>query len=75
MKLPSKYISYNESVIFKFPIFLEKLKECDLTVNELYKKVRTTVDNIDEFVDVLVCLYSLGKIEMEENTIHYVKEH
>ncbi len=75
MKLPSKYISYNESVIFKFPIFLEKLKECDLTVNELYKKVRTTVDNIDEFVDVLVCLYSLGKIEMEENIIHYVKEH
>ena len=74
MKMPSKYISYNDSVIFKFPIFLEKLKDNDMMVMELYKKVKTTVDNMDEFIDVLTCLFSLNAIELKEGILHYVKK-
>lgn len=74
MKLPSKYISYNESIVFKFPIFLEKLKENDMMVMELYRKVKSTVDNLDEFIDILTCLYSLKTIELKEGVIHYVKK-
>ena len=74
MKIPSKYISYNDSVIFKFPIFLEKLKENDMMVMELYKKVKSTVDNLGEFIDVLTCLYALQVIELKEGILHYVKK-
>lgn len=74
MKLPSKFISYKDSIISKFPIFLSHLESVDLSVLELYKKTRKDVDNISEFMDILDCLYVLGKIDFNGEVLHYVKE-
>ena len=72
MKLPNKFITYKESVISKFPLVLEELKTCDLSVLELYKKIRNRIDGVTELLDILDCLYALNKIELIEEVIHSV---
>ena len=75
MKFPSKFISYKDSVFSKFPILLKALEERDLSVKELYRKVRrdANLSNMQEYLDVLDCLFALGKITLEEEVLHYVE--
>lgn len=73
MKLPSKVTPYKESTIAKFPIVLELLEKKDMTPQELYAKVRKSkIKDISEFVEVLDCLYSMNKIDIDEEVLHYV---
>lgn len=68
MKLPNKLFSYNESVISKFPFVLEKVYEKEnISIMELYHSIYTKFEDISEFLQVLDCLYALGKIEYESN--------
>lgn len=73
MKLPSKVTSYKESTISKFPIILKLLKEKDYTVSSLYTKIKNKI-SINDYVDVLFCLYILNKITLKKEFIHYVKK-
>lgn len=75
MKFPSKFLSYKESYLSKFPYFLEALEEHDLSVLELYRKLfnKCHLNNKKEFIDILVCLFAMKKITLEEDIIHYVK--
>ena len=73
MKLPNKFITYKDSVLYKMTKFLHHLKNCDLSLKELYKKTNKDVNNIQEFIDVLDCLFMLGEIEIKGEIIHYVK--
>lgn len=66
MKLPNKVITYKESIIAKFPAVLNVLRAQELSPSELYKKVKSKVDDIGEFMEILDCLYALGKIELDE---------
>lgn len=73
MKMPSKVTPYKESVIAKFPVILEILEKQDLSLTELYGKVRKSkVKDITEFVEVLECLYAMNKIELRKEVLHYV---
>ncbi len=72
MKFPNKVISYKESTISKFPYVLKQLEDSDLTAAELYKKVKSKVEDVREFLDILDCLYALNKIELVEGVLHYV---
>ena len=74
MKLPNKVITYKESTISKFPAVLSCLKEQDMSPALLYKKVKSKVEDIGEYIDILECLYALGKIELIEHlgVLHYV---
>ncbi len=72
MKLPSKFITYKESIISKFPLVLDNIKDCDLTILELYRKIRSKIDGVTEYLDILDCLYALNKIELIEEVIHSV---
>jgi hypothetical protein len=54
-------------------IFLEELSQKDLTVMELYNKVKKHVENIQEYIEILDCLFALKKIVLLEDTLHYVK--
>ncbi len=76
MKFPSKFVTYKDSLISKFPLFLTFLKECDHSIPELYNHVKSKVNGYQEFMDVLDCLFILGKIDFDESeeVIHYVKE-
>ncbi len=73
MKLPNKFITYKESIIFKFPMVLNELKDFDLSISDLYKKIRKNIDGVQEYLDILDCLYALNKITLIEEVVHYVK--
>ncbi len=72
MKFPSKVTSYKESSVFLFPVVLKQLEEKDLTPSELYKKMKKKVSGIQEFIEILDCLYALNKIELVGEVLHYV---
>ncbi len=74
MKFPSKVTPYQESILAKFPLLLSCLEEQDLRPDDLYKKVKSKVSDIGEYLEILDCLYALGKIDLieEGGLLHYV---
>jgi hypothetical protein len=46
---------------------LKELRKEPLSVHELYRRVIKKMDGVNEFIDVLDCLYALRKIEYDEN--------
>lgn len=74
MKFPSKVTTYQTSILAKFPAVLSCLENEDLRPDELYKKVKSKVSDVGEFLEILDCLCALGKIELfkEGNMLHYV---
>ena len=73
MRFPSKVTSYKESTIALFPVVLSQLEKKDSTPSELYKKVKNKVSGVQEYLEILDCLYALDKIELEGEVIHYVE--
>lgn len=74
MRLPSKTTTYSGSVLSKFPIMLDLLAEQDMTPVELYKTTRTKVEDVGEFLEIIDCLYLMGKIELvpDREVLRYV---
>lgn len=74
MKFPSKVTPYQASILAKFPIALSHLETADMKPEELYKKMKSKVADVGEFVEIMDCLYALGKVELieEGGTLHYV---
>lgn len=66
MFLPNKMIPYSESVISKFTIVLDELKKQNQNVKTLYKKHKKHFGGIQNYIEVLDCLFALGKIELDE---------
>ena len=74
MKLPSKVTTYKNSILAKFPVILTALQECDMTPSELNNKVKRSISTAAELVEILDCLYVLGKVELlYGEVLHYVK--
>lgn len=73
MKMPNKVTPYKESGIAKFPVILSLLEKGDMSPSELFSKVKKSkIPNIDEFVEIIDCLYAMHKIEMDGEVLHYV---
>lgn len=74
MRLPSKVISFNESVISKFPIILAILEQNEMSVSDLYNAVNKITEDVGDFLEILDCLYALGQIEYDPETrlLHHV---
>lgn len=72
MKMPNKVTPYKESSIAKFPVVLSLLEKEDMTPSELFSKVKKNkIQNIDEFVEIIDCLYAMHKIEINGEELHY----
>ena len=72
MLFPSKFTSYEESIINKMIIILELKEQHIMNVNLLYKELEKKFDNIDEFIFALDGLFALGYIEIYEEDLKYV---
>ena len=73
MKMPNKVTPYKESSIAKFPVILAFLEKEDMTPSELFSRVKKDkIQNIDEFVEIIDCLYAMHKIEIDGEVLHYV---
>jgi hypothetical protein len=75
MRFPSKVTPYKESIMAKFPVVLALLEQEDLTPSELYKKTKSKVNGVSELVEILECLFVLGRVELldDEEVLHYVE--
>ncbi len=70
MLLPNKVIRYEESVISKFPIILQKLTEQkSLKPELLFESCKAHFSGINVFLQTLDCLYAMNKIEFEDGVI------
>ena len=74
MKLPSKIVCYDESVLSKLTPVLNVLVEGDISLIALYNQTKKLFRSIEEYIDVLDCLFALRKIEYlsNEGVLHYV---
>jgi len=70
MLFPSKFTSFQESIIYKMILILEVKEE--VNVNLLYQKLETKFTGIDEFIFALDGLYALGYINIDGEDIKYV---
>lgn len=67
MMLPNKTITYNESVISKFPLVLKFLQnQNSVKAGVLYEKLKNQFQSIHVFVQTLDCLYALEKIKFND---------
>ncbi len=72
MKTPNKVTPYKKSSLAKFPAVLALLEKEDMTPSELFSKVKKNkIQNIDEFVEIIDCLYAMHKIEIDGEVLHY----
>ena len=65
MRFPSKVTPYQASILAVFPYILSLLQKEPLTPGVLYKRTKNRVKDITEFLDILDCLYALGKIDID----------
>ena len=75
MRLPNKLYSYEESTLSKFPIVLRALRDSDSGVTELYERIKKSVPDVSEYMEILDSLYALGKIDSDdkEAVLRYVE--
>lgn len=66
MFLPNKTIPYSDSVISKFSSVLNDLQSGGRNIRDLYKKRRKKFGNVQNYIEVLDCLFALGKIKIDE---------
>lgn len=73
MRFPNKITSFKESVFRLIPVVLDVLAKFDITPKELFEIVKDDA-SIYEFIDVLDCLFILGKVEFidQGGVLHYV---
>lgn len=67
MLLPNKLFNYKESILPKLPMVMKVLKKEPLGVQELYKRIEKELSGVNEYIDILDCLYALQKIEYDDN--------
>lgn len=75
MRLPNKLYSYEGSTLSKFPIVLRALRDSDSGVTELYERIKKSVPDVSEYMEILDSLYALGKIDIDdkEAVLRYVE--
>jgi len=66
MKFPNKLFEYKETVIYDCIKILEQLKD-DIPILELYKLCRGKCNGSQEYIDALVALYAMGKIDYDSD--------
>ena len=66
MLLPNKMISYSDSVISKFSVVLTELQKKSQNIHELYKKHKKEFESIQNYIEVLTCLFALNKIQIDK---------
>ena len=74
MRLPSRVTPYRSSPFAKFPVILSALREWDMSPRALYNQTKSKTFTVADFIEVLDCLYLLGKVEFikEKGVLHYV---
>lgn len=73
MRFPNKVTSYKESILYEFCPILEIISKNDMSIYDVYCETKNNYETLGEFIDVLDCLFALGKIEWvdDKEVLHY----
>lgn len=66
MLLPNKLFSFDESILSKFPMVLTTLQASPMSVSGLYLKVKNRIVSVNDYIEILDCLFALGKIDYDD---------
>lgn len=69
MRLPSRVTPYKNSTFAKFPKVLSLLKEQDMYPQELYGQAKGKSFEVADFIEVMDCLYLLGRVELSKGGV------
>ena len=74
MLLPNKLFTFDESVLSKFPLVLSILQKSPMSVSNLYLRIVKRISGVSEYIEILDCLFALGKISYddEKGVLRYV---
>ena len=73
MLFPSKVISYNESILSKFPLILRYLESGSKKIRDVYEYTKEEMSGIEELFEVLDSLYALGRIDLRDDELVIVE--
>ena len=68
MRLPNKILSYKKSSIGKFCIILDILIEREVSPFELFEQTRECFEDIGDYIETLICLYTLNRVIINPET-------
>ena len=68
MRFPNKVLSYEESTIGKLATLLAVIQTRDISPFELYRETKASFEDLSEYIEVLLCLYALRRIEYNTHT-------
>ena len=68
MRFPNKVISYKESAIGKLDVLLEITLKRDVSPLELYEETKENFEDIGDYIETLVCLYTLKRVSFNSKT-------
>ncbi|GHU95579.1 hypothetical protein FACS1894208_08640 [Clostridia bacterium] len=68
MLLPSKITTFQSSILSKLPVALNFIQQGNKGAVALFSEIKPHVRDIVEYIEVLYCLYALGKIDFNEET-------
>ena len=66
MKFPNKITTYKESSLPKMIVILNELEKGDLSIDFLYENVKKKIPSFNEYMEILICLYALNKVTLNE---------
>ncbi len=66
MFLPNKTIPFSDSVIARFSIILDSLKDKNQNIHSLYKKNKKNFYIVQDYIETLDCLFALNIIDFDE---------
>ena len=72
MQLPNKLYSYKTSSLSLVPVVLTEIKDKPMPVSELYQRIRPSLEDATDFVDVMDCLYALRAADISDDGEVYV---
>ena len=67
MKFPNKITTYKESSFPKMVLILSELEKRDLSIDFLYDLVEKHIPSYNEYLEILVCLYALNKVILNDS--------
>jgi len=66
MQLPNKLYSYERSTLALIPKVLNRLKNQQMPVLDLYRDMQSELEEAADFVSVMDCLYALRAIDITD---------
>lgn len=64
--LPSKVVPLEDSVLLKLPDILDRLEQSAVNTSELYQSVKTSFQDINEYIFALDILFVLNAIRVTD---------